>query len=399
MLSRSYTGLTILALAACSAAGSRLDGNSSGAGDGSSGAGAGLSTGSLGAGDGSTGTGEQQCGKSTFGNEVPGALLLLVDKSGSMGDPPSGKNGTSKWTSTVSALGQMLKVASPTLQVGLLPFPAGKFNDQQAALCIIQPNAPGCAQLLADFGCTDVDKQPVVAIQPLTENAPAIASWLNQNNPGGGTPTLHALMNAYAIMKAYPAKGQRFVLLITDGEPNVATPPAGPFPAMGAECGDIPAIEKVAADAANGKPSVDTFVIGSPGSEGAKTFLSQVALNGKTAKDPACSAAAGNCHYQIGTANFEKELAGVLASIAGSVSNCIFDMPEGQNIDPNLVNVTIETGQGSSEVLKDAKHVDGWDYADGAQTKIQLFGPACDAYKAGKGNKITIILGCQSKVK
>jgi len=74
-------------------------------------------------------------------------------------------------------------------------------------------------------------------------------------------------------------------------------------------------------------------------------------------------------------------------------------MPEGQDVDPNLVNVTVETPNGPEEVLKDPAHADGWDYADAEKTKIQLFGPACDAYKASKGNKITIILGCESKIK
>jgi hypothetical protein len=50
-------------------------------------------------------------------------------------------------------------------------------------------------------------------------------------------------------------------------------------------------------------------------------------------------------------------------------------------------------------VLKDPSHQNGWDYADATHTKIKLYGPACDAYKAAKGNKITIILGCQSKIK
>lgn len=384
---------------ACSASNaSKFDG-SSGAGADSSGAGATLSTGSnLGTSDGSTGS-EMQCGKSTYGNEVPGALLLLLDKSGSMADPPTANSNTSKWDSTVAAVKEMLKQASPTLEVGLLPFPAGKFNDQAASLCILNPAAAGCAALLADMGCKDVDAQPVVPVLPLQEKGAAIASWLNQNDPGGGTPTLHALLNAYAIMKGHPTPGQRYVLLITDGEPNVYQPPVFPLPAMQQDCGSLADIEKAAADAANGTPSVNTFVIGSPGSEGAAKSLSQIAANGKTPKDPACSPQAGDCHYQIGTGDFEKQLAEVLAAIAGSVADCVFEMPEGQDVDPNLVNVTVETANGPVDVLKDPAHADGWDYADASKTKIQLFGPACDAYKAAKGNKITIILGCESKVK
>jgi len=400
MLHRTYRpGLVFAALlAACSASNSsKFSGSSESTAN--SGTGATLSTGSsLGSGDSSTGA-EMQCGKSTFGNEIPGTLLLLLDKSGSMGDPPNGNSGASKWSSTVAAVKAMLKAASPTLQVGLLPFPAGKFNDQAASLCLLNPAAQGCPALLADMGCKDVDAEPVVPVVPLLEKGPAIVSWLDQNDPGGGTPTLYALKNAYAYMKTVKTPGQRFVLLITDGEPNTSQPAFFPLPAMQLDCGELPMMEKETADAANGSPSVHTFVIGSPGSEGANDFLSQLALNGQTPKSAGCSAAAGDCHYQIGTANFEKELADVLGKIAGSVSDCVFEMPDGQDVDPNLVNVTVETPSGPIEVLKDSSHADGWDYTDASKSKIQLFGPSCDTYKAAKGTKITIILGCESKLK
>jgi hypothetical protein len=405
MIARELRYGTVLAalLAACSATTNELDKASGSSGD-ASGAGGGFSTGSnLGSGDSSTGS-EMQCGKSTFGNEVPGALLLLLDKSRSMSDPSNGNNGPSKWDATVSAVKKMVDAASPTLQVGLLPFPAGKFNSLQMQQCLLPPipgfpQPPNCPQILADGGCKDVDAQPVVPVLPLVEKAPAIVSWLNQNEPDGGTPTLHALRNAYAVMKAHPTPGQRFVLLVTDGVPNTAQPPVFPLPALQTECGTLTDIEKDAALAASGSPSVHTFVIGSPGSEGAAESLSTIALNGMTPKSPGCSPAAGDCHYQIGSADFEAELAKVLAAIAGSVSDCVFAMPEGQDVDPNLVNVTVETGNGPQEVLKDSSHADGWDYTDASQKKIQLYGPACEAYKSSKGSSITIILGCESKVK
>jgi hypothetical protein len=394
----------VLGVAACSAtSSSKFDGASSGSGADSGGVGGGLSvTSGLGSGESSTGS-EMACGMSTVGNEVPGALLLLLDKSGSMQESANGNNGPSKWSATVSAVKAMVKGSSPTLEVGLLPFPEGKFNSIVMQQCIFPipglPQPPNCPQILADGGCKDVATQPVVPVKPLLEKGAAIMSWLDQSDPDGGTPTLHALRNAYAIMKAHPTPGQRYVLLVTDGVPNTAQPPVFPLPAMQSECGELPDIEKEAALAANGTPPVHTFVIGSPGSEGAAESLSTIALNGMTAKDPACSPKNGDCHYQIGSANFEKELADVLAAIAGSVGDCVFDMPEGQNVDPNLVNVTVATMNGPQEVLKDPAHADGWDYADGEKTKIQLYGPACDAYKASKGNTITIILGCESKIK
>ncbi len=392
-------GLGFLAVglaAACSATSKSELEEGSGSGQGANGTTS--STASLGVG-GTTSSGfGEECGKTTFGNQVPGALLVVFDQSGSMEDPPS-MGGTSKWHSSVLAMKAMVNAADPALEIGLLPFPAGKFDSSKLALCLLNAAAPGCPELLADAGCSDVSTTPDVPIAPLQQNAPALVSWLDQNSPNGGTPTLFALKHGYDIVRDYPAKGQRFVLLVTDGEPNVATPAMFPFPAMSTLCGSEADIEKTALDAFNGTPSVATFVIGSPGSEGGKDFLSRVAQNGGTAKDPACSPAAGNCHYQIGTADFEKELADVLSQIAGVVSDCIFDMPEGEDIDPNLVNVTIETGDGPKQVFKDPSHVDGWDYSDGAQSQIKLYGPACELYKAQEGNTITIVLGCETILK
>jgi hypothetical protein len=123
MLRITY-GLVTLALCAipltifnCSAAG---DGDGSGgSGASSSGTGAFGSGGTFGVG-GEGGFSADKCGESTFGNEVPGSLLIVLDKSGSMSDPPEGGS-TTKWSSTVAAINSMVISASPTLEVGLLP--------------------------------------------------------------------------------------------------------------------------------------------------------------------------------------------------------------------------------------------------------------------------------------
>jgi len=141
-------------------------------------------------------------------------------------------------------------------------------------------------------------------------------------------------------------------------------------------------------------------VWGSPGSENAAEHLSTLALNGNTAKDSSCSAVAGNCHYQIGSTNFQDELEQVLGQIAGVISDCIFDIPTGtEGVDPNMVNVVVETADGTVEIYMDPLHQDGWDYTDPSHSKIQLFGPACELYKESKGNAVTIVLGCETVVK
>ena len=399
----SVVGLAVMGVvAACSASdaddGDRRGSAGSGA-DATGGLGGNFGLGSGGQNSSGTGVGGG-CGESTFGNEVSGSLLVVLDRSGSMSDS-AGNGGTSKWAATVSAINAMTAAASPQLEMGVLPFPAGNFDGggAQGVTCFLNPSAPGCDAFFADFGCKDVAMSPAVAIAPLAQNAGTISGWLAGESPGGNTPTLYALKYGYDIIRAHPTNGQRFVLLITDGEPTVATPAMLNLPAMATACEDLAAIEAEVGAAAAASPGVNTFVIGSPGSEGAASFLSQLALNGNTAKSAGCSAAAGDCHYQIGSANFEQELAMALQDIAGQISDCVFELPIDEDTDPNLVNVTVDTPDGTVDVYKDVTHQDGWDYTDGSQTKIQLFGPVCELYKQTPGNQVNIILGCPTVVK
>jgi hypothetical protein len=340
--------------------------------------------------------GFEGCGEATFGNEIPGSLLIILDTSGSMSD-------NNKYGATESAINAMITGATPTTEMGLLGYPEGNFNDAQLTTCLtdylINMNVTAqCQAVFDDSGCTDVAMQPHVGIAPVAQSGGQISSWLSQNGPGGNTPTLWALKNGYAILNDYQGPGQKFALLMTDGEPTLYTPAMPGFtPEMAKDCGTLPDIEgEVAAASQNG---IATFVIGAPGSEGAATFLSQLAVNGNTPKDPNCSPGAGNCHYQIGSANFQQELEQVLGDIAGVISDCIFELPQGEEVDPNFVNVTIDTANGPVDIYKDPTHQDGWDYTDDTQTKIQLYGPACELYKESQGNEITIILGCPTELK
>jgi hypothetical protein len=348
--------------------------------------------------DASTGSsfGDANCGASTYANAVPASILVVLDRSGSM----SGGDGVpDKWGPAVSAMNAMMAGASPDLGVGLLPFPAGNFDSSGLALCLFSPS-PQCDALFADGGCMDVDPTPVVAVGPLSTTQAPISSWLAANGPNGGTPTLHALKTAYTIMRDLPVDGERFVLLMTDGEPNVHLQAMGPLPESNIECGQLSNIEAEALNASSGSPSVKTFVIGSPGSEPAGQFLSQVALNGLTPKSPDCNPAAKDCHYQIGQANYQTDLQAALDKITGTISDCIFEIPQGTDmVDPDKVNVVVETSGGTIETYKDPAHQDGWDYTDPSHTTVQLYGPACEAYKAEKGSKVSILLGCETVVK
>ena len=407
---RSSVGLSLLVAAslvsivACGATGQSPTGGGGDGGAGASNVGGSGANGNGGddlvGGGNTTGTISESCGASTFANQVPGSILVVLDKSGSM----SGGDGQpDKWGPSVDALKFMMSGASPELGMGLLPFPEGKFDDSGLVGCAFDPSSPACQAIFADGGCKDVATTPVVPVGPLSQTQGPIASWLDSHGPGGGTPTLWALKNAYAYMQSFQAPGERFVLLITDGEPNTYQPAmmvgGFGFPESNVECKTLPAIEAEALAAAAGAPKVKTFVIGSPGSEPAGSFLSQIAINGETKKSDTCSAGAKDCHYQIGKANFQQDLEMALADIAGKLSECVFELPQGENVDPDYVNVNLESGGATTQLYKDVAHQDGWDYTDGTQTKVELFGPACEKFKAEQGAKVSIILGCETIVK
>jgi hypothetical protein len=95
------------------------------------------------------------------------------------------------------------------------------------------------------------------------------------------------------------------------------------------------------------------------------------------------------------------ELADTLTQIAGSVSNCTYavPVPSGEEVDPEKVNVVVTTAEGETVVLKDTSQQDGWDYTDDSKTKIEIFGPQCEAINKGTSATVKIALGCQTKVK
>jgi hypothetical protein len=390
----------LLSFAACSASGDATQQSSMGSGANGSGGGSGTGFQPSGSGGNGEFNGEK-CGEQTFANAVPGNVLLVLDRSGSM----SGGDGEpDKWAPTKSAIQYMMNTAEADLAMGLLPFPAGNFNDAQLAACFLQPGSPQCAALFADGGCEDVFNAPVVPIAPLSQSKQPINGWLSSHGPTGNTPTYHALEKAYDILKALDTEGERYALLLTDGEPTTHTPPInmGPLhiPESNIECKKLADIEAAALDAATSDPPVKTFVIGSPGSEGAGAFLSRLAINGDTRRSDTCTPGAANCHYQIGAANFQADLEEALETIAGAVTDCYFAIPDGNvDVDPNRVNVVVETANGKLELKRDPSHQDGWDYTDESHTHIRLYGPACEAYKAEKGAKTTIVLGCKTVVK
>ena len=197
---------------------------------------------------------------------VPASLLFVWDRSGSMGDSASGGDGggLSKWSAAVDAVSTALDAIDLEVDLGFMLFPAGKFDDGKLATCFLNASSPQCAPIIEDGGCKDIDPTPNVLMSPIAQSRPKIQSLLNNTDPDGGTPTRWALQYGYDYLKTLQTAGERYVILVTDGQPNTfgANPIA---PNANKLCGTLGDIAAATTAAYSGVPQVRTFVIGSPG--------------------------------------------------------------------------------------------------------------------------------------
>jgi hypothetical protein len=287
----------------------------------------------------------------------------------------------------------MLGSADPELNVGLLRYPEGTPSG-----CPLPITVEGLACEI-NFECKDIKTTANVPVGPLKDTKTQIQGVIATTKPDSDTtPTWPAVRAAYNYMRDLQTDSERYVLLVTDGVPTFVTDLFGTI--VGQDCGTKTQLGQEASDARKGNPPVRTFVIGAPGSEDGLEILSGLALNGGTCR-PGGDHGSFTCHYQIGAANFQQELAETLTQIAGSVSNCTYavPVPSGEEVDPDKVNVVVTTGEGETTLFKDTSKQDGWDYTDDSKTKIEIHGPTCEAINKGTEATVKIGLGCQTKVK
>ena len=320
---------------------------------------------------------DSACASSKYdAKRIPPNLYVLFDHSGSMKEITAGT--ASKWDGSTKALTALVTDSGDDLKVGLKFFPAKDTKSCDLALYAT----------------------PDVAVAPLATSRKPIECWLGTatgcpgitaETPGGNTPMAIALQGAIEYMKkTYVGDGTRVVVLFTDGDPN--------------GCGSIAdVITAATVGPAAPTPPVLVYVIGAPG--GTVSNLSRVAAAGGGKRFAACvpdtSDATKACHYQIGAADFEKDLLAALADIKGKALTCTFDIPstsggDGGTVDPGKVNVDFTDAKGTVTLPKDTSHANGWDYTDGGKT-ITIYGPDCDKLKSDAAATIQLIFGCKTK--
>ncbi|HEX7477659.1 MAG TPA: VWA domain-containing protein [Polyangiales bacterium] len=337
---------------------------------------------------------KSSCAKSTVKSALlPSNLLFVLDRSGSMAcNPPpttlspacesnpvrANTSAPSKWEITTKALVDAIKMLPSNATIGISYF----------------SNDDSCG----------VDSTPSVPMLPNTQaQQSTISASLTNIMPAGGTPLVGATVLAYKHMHeaalAGNITGNEFVVLITDGQqsdqcndPGVCT--------TAKECTDFLVNQEVP-KAAGAGVGIRTFAIGVPGSEPARTVLSQIAQKGGTGK-AGCDPQKGNCHFDMTMeADLSKALATALTDIAGQANACELSVPQPAKgaLDLSLVNVVYTPGSGKAALLRqDAQKpcdtgADGWQYSTN-NTKIRLCGAICDTVRGDTGGRVDVVLGC-----
>jgi Mg-chelatase subunit ChlD len=324
---------------------------------------------------------------------APANLLFVIDKSGSMNcNPPEGDEALnarcanfpvkedpslpSKWEVTTDALSNALDTLSmqPNVRVGMNLFPR-------------------------DSSCA-VEAEPNVDVAALDSTQRTdLGAVLDETTPAGETPIAGATILSYAHLSEALREGELdgniFVVLLTDG---AETCKESELPKLLAE--DVPNARLF---------NIRTFVIGAPGSENARSLLSQMAFAGGTARSGGCNHSdaqpdEGDCHFDMTTsADFAADLDAALQEISRTkVLSCEFEVPEnpdGGGVDLAKVNVTFQPGDGGmvEEIVKDTSaecdEAAGWQYSDDS-SKIVLCGEVCDRVQADAEGQVRIVLGC-----
>lgn len=307
----------------------------------------------IGVGSSGSGGGED-CGRQNFDVLIkPVDILLVLDRSASMENDPSGGDGTpSKWDIVVPALQQAITATDASVSWGIKVFPEG---DKKGA----------CSA--ASFPTSIL--MPIAANNAMKVNN-AIAMTTDK---GDGTPTGDAINKAVEYLATLQNNHVKYLLLATDGDPSC---PSG-------DAADTFALQAVTAAATAG---YHTFVVGVASNASKIKALNQLAIAGlepHVDPDPAAP--------QFYLASTQAELVTTLKGITGAAATCLFPLSSSPP-NPDHVGVFI----GDKEVVKDTMNASGWNYTGPDMKTIELFGAACAQAKAEGAGLVKVIFGCKN---
>jgi hypothetical protein len=338
------------------------------------------------------------CATETARSElVPSNLLFVIDRSSSMkcNPPPTTSSVVCERDSARVDVGKPSKwdIVREALVAAIADLPA----ETRAGLSYFS-NDDSC-------GVYSMPSVPIAALSDTQRSA--IDLSLGAVQPSGATPLAGATILAYHHLHRAALEqkllGNKFVVLLTDGEQSDAC--SDPARCSGAQqCTEL--VESEVSKAAGPGVGIKTFVIGAPGSEPARSVLSQMASLGGTG--PAgCSVEQGTCHFDMTkSTDFGPALKEALANIAGRTLSCELPVPllPTTGADTSRLNVVYSPGDGQPPrlILKDDRvgcddGAYGWQYTDGA-TRIRLCGQACSEVRRDPRARVDVVLGCPARV-
>jgi len=306
-------------------------------------------------------------------------LLLVLDASGSMLQKPAGFPVT-KWQAVATSLRDALGPTKDKLSLGLELYPHG------TDACTVPTGAEAIQ----------------VPIGPGASTFDTIVTTVAGTSPAGATPTAKALAAAREYFTAGAGKelkGDRYVVLATDGGPNCNSAiTCGPEScttnidgncSSGNCCATSPITcldgDRVIAELNALKlAGVKTFVVGIPGTEAYKPWLDQFAEAGGVVNP-----AGPDKYFSVSASGGVAGLTAVFSVITGSlITSCRIDLDRAAP-DPNQINVYVD------EVPVPQGGADGWDY-DGTSSppSILIKGRTCDAVTTKGARVITVAYGC-----
>ena len=318
-------------------------------------------------------------------------LMMVVDASSSMNDAPPEGGSQSKWEVTRDALIEAVAMLSDDTQLAMLAYPNKRVEGRSGDSSM----------------CVAVDQ--MVGLEELGVNGhrQTVIDALNAVQTNRCTPTHDAYASAVAEFSTAQATGQKYILLMTDGQPTLTLGCEPGNCSANMENGEQPVIDAIS-DAWT-THSIKTFVLGSPGSEvhsatglDNRWWLSQAAEAGQTAKDVCSHDAEPYCHFDMTTGeNFAEELRDALVAIVGQVVSCDYSLPAppgGQTLDLSAINMILRPTNSAPLLIgrsSDPECEQGW-YLDLASESVRLCSATCEAIQSDAGASAELLFGCDS---
>jgi hypothetical protein len=328
---------------------------------GSTGTGAAGSSGGLATGGG--GGTAYNCGLYQFKPMPKNAdILLVLDRSASMQDPPDSSTTASKWSIVVPTLNAVVTATDSSVLWGMKSFPEGSGSE-----CVA-----GSVTSRIDVGIA-------------ASNALAVTGAISTTTPdGNGTPTGDAINAAVGYLSSLADANPKYIVLATDGEPSCAAIPSSE---------DTAAAKTYAVTAVGNAKTAGfpTFVIGIATSDASDTAtLNMMADAGGEVPAGASNPLAP--HFYL--ANDMTTLSAALGSITGQISSCLFPLATPPPVPNDPTKLGVYLGSAMTSIPNDPSKTDGWAYTDSNDTAVEIYGAWCTMIQAAGAGAVQIIFGC-----